>query len=114
MDISKGLAGAADAAARGHGALPQVALPDVVADPSNALVVQTNSLAIPSTTARTPAPATQDVDLSLYEPIAGPRVHQVGKGLMVLLGALAALLIVGFGVVLFASGVPDTISEFFK
>ncbi|PWJ25482.1 hypothetical protein ATK17_1607 [Branchiibius hedensis] len=33
---------------------------------------------------------------------------------MVLLGALAALLIVGFGVVLFASGVPDTISEFFK
>ncbi|KYH43706.1 hypothetical protein [Branchiibius sp. NY16-3462-2] len=110
MDISRGLAGAADAAAQGQGALPQQGLPEVGSGESSSLLVQPNSPVVASTT----EPAAQDVDLSLYEPVAGPRAHQAAKILMVLFGALAALLIVGFGVVLFASGLPDAISEFFK
>lgn len=110
MELRKGLAGAADAAAQGQGALPQRDLPKVVSGESSSILVQPNSPLVQSTT----APAAQDVDLSLYEPIAGPRAHQAGKVLMILLGALAALLVVGFGVTLFPSGLPDTISEFFK
>lgn len=110
MSWANGMGEAMPPANHWMGVPPQAPTPEEV---GASLVVPPDDRAITSDSVRRAEPPAEDVDLSLYQPVVPPTVARAARTVMVVLAALAALLVVGFGVVLWASGAPDTIRGFF-